>query len=229
MLFCLPYAGGSKSMYYSWKGLIDPLITLESLELKGRGKRYGEGFYEDFDEAVDDMFLSVKEKIIHNEYAFFGHSMGALLAYELYYRICDESLRKPTHIFFSGQKAPSAGRKEKKMHSLPDDEFLKEVVALGGTPGELLENKELMQLVLPILRSDFEINENYIYKERKDKIECDITVFKGKEEDMALEEILVWKTRGGRGFKIFTLEGNHFFINSNAKNITSIINSLLLR
>lgn len=228
MLFCLPYAGGSESMYYSWKKLINPLITLEPLELKGRGRRYDEGFYKDFDEAVDDMFLSVKEKITHNDYAFFGHSMGALLTYELYYKICDENLRKPTHIFFSGQKAPVLRRKNKKIHKLPDSEFLKEIVALGGTPEELLENKELMQLVLPILRSDFEINENYNYKERKDKIECDITVFKGKEEDMTLEEILDWRTRGDRDFKIFILEGNHFFVNNNSQNITSIINSLLL-
>jgi len=227
ILFCLPYAGGSEVMYYSWKKYLDPYIELQPIELKGRGKRFNEDFYTDFNEAVDDIFQSIKDKIICSEYAIFGHSLGSLLAYELYYKICDQNLTKPRKIFFSGNIAPSAEKEQKNFYLLPDDEFLKEIINLGGTPEELLESKELLQLVLPILRSDIRINESYIYKGREDKIECDVAIFSGRKEDVTLDELLMWKNHCNRGFKMYTLEGDHFFINNNVKEITSIIGSLL--
>jgi surfactin synthase thioesterase subunit len=227
ILYCLPYAGGSKSIYYGWKKHLDPSIILEPIELKGRGRRYDEGFYQDFDESVSDILLSIKNQIVNNEYAIFGHSFGSLLAYELYHKICDENMMKPKHMFFSGNTAPDSSRKINILHTLPDNEFLKEVIDLGGTPQELVENNELLQLVLPILRNDFRINESYIYKERKDKIECDITVFSGKDEDIIIEELLAWRNHCCRGFKIHMLAGDHFFINNNVENITNIINYVL--
>ena len=229
ILFCLPYAGGSEAMYYGWKKYLSSSIRLEPVELKGRGKRYNEGHYESMDEMVEDVFLNIRDRILYDEYAFFGHSMGALLAFELYYRICAENLRKAAHIFFSGLPAPSVRKIKKKIHTLPDEEFLREVIDMGGTPEELLANKEWLQLVLPLLRSDFTINENYVYVERENKIECGVTVLKGSNEEMTLEELLAWKSHCVRGFKQYTLTGDHFFINDNAENITRIINSLLAR
>jgi len=227
ILFCLPYAGGSESIYYNWQKHLGSSIKLEPIELRGRGKRYNEDFYENFNEAIDDVFLSIRHKIAHNNYAIFGHSLGSLLAYELYYKICNENLIKPKHIFFSGNAAPSAKSEEKELHKLPDNEFMQEIINLGGTPKEVLENDELLQFVLPILRSDIKINEDFIYKERKDKIECDITVFSGKEDDIKLEELLKWRSHCSQGFKVHMIEGNHFFINSNIKSIMNIINSEL--
>jgi len=223
ILFCLPYAGGSESIYYNWQKHLDPSIKVEALALKGRGKRYSEDFYETFDEAVDDLFLNIKDKIAHGEYAIFGHSLGSLLAYELYYKICSENLMKPKHLFFSGNTAPSVKGGEKELHCLPDDEFMQEIINLGGTPEELLESKELLQLVLPILRSDIKVNEGYVYQERKTKIACDMTVFSGKDDEIKLEELLAWKSHGDQGFKMHMMEGDHFFINNNVENITKMI------
>ncbi|WP_329603986.1 thioesterase II family protein [Clostridium hydrogenum] len=113
------------------------------------------------------------------------------------------------------------------MYKLSDSDFIKEIIDLGGTPKEVIENKELLQLFLPILRSDFKILENYIYEERKVKIECDISILNGEQDDNTFEEILAWKKHGGKGFKIYNFEGNHFFINSNVENITKLINNTL--
>ncbi|TQR39693.1 thioesterase [Lysinibacillus sphaericus] len=223
ILFCIPYAGGPETIYYKWKNYLDASIKLEPIELKGRGNRYNEGFYTCFDEAVDDIFLNIKDKITHHEYAIFGHSLGSRLAYELYYKICDKNLAKPKHIFFSGNNAPSVMKEKKELHKLSDVEFMKEIIKLGGTPKELLENEELLQFVLPTLRSDIKINENYVYKERKEKIECDTTVFSGKE-DIPLKGILKWKSHCSQDFRIHMMEGNHFFINNNIGSITEIIN-----
>jgi len=227
ILFCLPHAGGSEAIYYSWKKHLHPAIKLEPICLKGRGRRYDEGFYEDFNEAVDDIFSNVKDTIMSDEYAIFGHSMGSHLAYELYYRTCDENLPKPRHIFFSGSAAPSVEKDREILHTLPDDEFLKEVIDLGGTPEELIESDELLKIALPILRNDFRIFENRIYEKRSKKIECNVTVFSGKEDDFILEELLVWRDHCSLGFKLHMLEGNHFFINDNIESITNIIKSEL--
>ncbi|CUU48846.1 thioesterase II family protein [Clostridium beijerinckii] len=226
-LFCIPYAGGSEVIYYKWKRYLNSSIYLEPIELKGRGKRFNEDFYENLEEAVEDILGNIKDNILYDEYAIYGHSMGSLLAYELYYKINKENLRLPKHIFFSGYKPPSIPRKERQIYLLPDDEFIKEVIELGGTPQEVEESKEMLQLFTPILRSDFKMLDKYIYKKKKDKIKCDISVLYGKEDDITLEDLLEWKNHGDKGFKVYNFEGNHFFINTNVENITKIINTVL--
>lgn len=229
ILFCLPYAGGSETIYYKWKRYIDPLIKLETIELKGRGRRYNEGFYETLDEAVEDILKNIKDKIMDDEYAIYGHSMGSLLAYELYYKIYNENVKMPKHIFFSGYKPPGISRMEKQIYLLPDEKFIKEVVELGGTPQEVIDNEEFLKLFTPILRNDFKMLEKYIYKEKKEKIQCDISILNGKEDDITLEELLAWKNHGDKGFKVYNFEGDHFFINTNVENITKIINTTLVK
>ncbi|HDR8111924.1 TPA: thioesterase, partial [Bacillus cereus] len=223
-LFCLPYAGGSEVIYYRWKKYLNPSIKLEPIKLKARGERFNEKFYETLEEAVEDTFQNIKGEIIDDEYAIYGHSMGSLLAYELYYKISSKNLRTPKHMFFSGGKSPSILRREKQLHMLSDKEFIKEVIDLGGTPKKLAENEELLQLFIPILRSDFKIIENYIYRDKKEKLQCDISILNGKEEHITIEEMLAWKNHVDKELKIYNLEGNHFFINTNVESITGIIN-----
>lgn len=186
ILFCLPYAGGSEVIYYKWKRYLNSSIQLEPIELKGRGKRFNEDFYENLEDAVEDIFENIKDKIVENEYAIYGHSMGSLLAYELYYKICNENVNIPKHIFFSGYKAPCISREKKQIYLLSDEEFIKEVIELGGTPQEVADNEELLQLYTPILRNGFKILEKYLYKEKKDKIKYDISVLIGKQYANAL-------------------------------------------
>ncbi|WP_291584166.1 thioesterase II family protein [Clostridium sp. UBA6640] len=228
-LFCIPYAGGSGLIFYKWKKYLNSYIQLEPIELKGRGRRFGEKFYETLEEAVNDIFEIIKVQIENEEYAIYGHSMGSLLAYELYYKINSENLRMPTHMLFSGHEAPNIERQERNIHLLPDDEFIKEVIDLGGTPEDISNNKELLDLFIPILRSDFRILDNYKYKEGRNKIHCDISIFNGKQDDISLEAILKWKEHGDKSFNVYNFEGNHFFINDNVENITKIINETLIR
>jgi len=227
ILFCLPYAGGSEAIYYKWKKLLDPSIELVPLSLKGRGKRFSEDLYQNLQEAVDDIFENIKERIVDEDYAIYGHSMGSLLAYELYYKISNQNLRKPTHIFFSGYIAPSIIRKRENTYALPDNDFMQKVMKLGGTPEELMNNQVLLQIFLPIIRSDFKMLESYNYEKRENKIDCDVSILNGKQDFIKLNEILAWKNHVSRGFNIYNFEGNHFYINSNVENITNIINNTL--
>lgn len=228
-LFCLPYAGGSETIYYKWKSYLQPLIEVLPIELKGRGKRFSEVFYENLEEAVEDIFENIKDKILDNDYAIYGHSMGSLLAYELYYKIYNENAKVPKHIFFSGYKAPSIIRERENTYTLPDYDFMKKVMELGGTPDELMNNQELLQIFLPIIRSDFKILETYNYKKRKEKIHCDVSILNGRQDSINSKEILAWKDHVCGDFKVHNFEGNHFFINTNVENIAKIISNTLVK
>lgn len=227
-IFCLPYAGGSAVTYHKWKKYINPLIKVEPIELKGRGRRFFEVGYDTLEEAVEDIFGIVRNKIEDEQYAIYGHSMGSILAYELYHKIDSQNVIKPKHIFFSGHGAPNSEKKEKGIHLLPDEEFIKKIISLGGTPEEVINNRELRNLVIPIIRSDFRILDNYKYKDGRDKIHCDISVFNGKQDDISMEAILKWKEHGDGNFNVYNFDGNHFFINNNVKDITKLINETLM-
>lgn len=226
ILFCLPYAGGSETIFYRWNNYLNTSIKLYPIGLKGRGQRFNETFYESLKEAVDDIFNEIKDMIYH-DYAIYGHSMGSLLAYELYYKINEMGAKKPMHIFFSGYKAPNIVRKKEYIYTLSNYDFMNKIIELGGTPKELLKNKELLEIYIPILRNDFKIIETYEYKQKIDKIGCNISVLNGKQDSINLEDILAWNKHSSKKCRIYNFEGNHFFINNNVENITSIINSTL--
>lgn len=226
ILFCLPYAGGSEAIYYKWKEFLDQNIELLPIELKGRGRRFNEEGYKTFKEVIDDIFETIRNKVLDDNYAIYGHSMGSLLAYELYYRMDEEGLRIPKHMFFSGNLAPNRIKKD-HLDKLPDHEFINEVVKMGGMKDEIIQNEDLMNIFIPILRNDFKIINNYHYVQRKNKISCSISVLNGKGDSFTREDILEWKNHCDKETRIYHMDGNHFFINDHAKTITQIITDTL--
>jgi surfactin synthase thioesterase subunit len=228
-LFCLPYAGGSSNIYSRWGKCLNQSIKIHPIELAGRGKRYADRLYDNIEQAFDDVYKIVEENIDDSslDYAIFGHSLGGLIAYELIHRIKLEAKRQPIHVFLSGAKAPHFNKDNDKTYDLPDDKFKQRVLELGGTPREVLENDELLDVFLPILRADFKVNETYEYVERQAKIDCDITVLSGKKDDMKLNEIVEWRKYTAGKCNIFMLEGDHFFINTNSDDVIKIVNNTL--
>lgn len=229
-LFCIPYAGGSEAIYSRWYNYVNSDIKVEPIPLKGRGSRFGEEFYSTMEEAVDDIYNIIKDKITVEEYAIYGHSMGSVLAYELYYKIIKEGKNKPRHIFFSGRRAPNTINENKNSisYKLPDDKFMNKIVEMGGTPKELLENKELLEIFTPILKNDMKILEEYKYKERKEKIKCNISVINGTYDNVKYHQKVAWKDLCEGQCQLYDLKGNHFFINDNVENISNIIEKNLL-
>lgn len=227
ILFCIPYAGGSAMLYTKWKKYLDASIEVYPLELTGRGKRFKEPFYANVTEAVDDLFPKIKELSHKAPYALYGHSMGSILAYELYYRIEELKHPKPVHLFFSGRIAPHIVRDERPIYNLPDDEFVAKIIKLGGTPREIFENIELQNFFVPIIRNDYRLIDTYKYIARDTKIDCDLTVLAGKEDDMTTEEIEGWRLHADQSCRIHYFQGGHFFINEFTSDIVEIINDSL--
>jgi surfactin synthase thioesterase subunit len=228
-LFCLPYAGGSSAVFNKWRQYLDKRIEMHAVELAGRGRRIYDPLYDSIEEAVDDVYNIVKGLLDETPYAIFGHSMGGIIAYELAQKISTLKQPPPDHIFFSGRGAPHVPRNNNKMfHKMPEKEFKKEIIDLGGTPKEFFDHPELIDVLLPTLRSDFKIAETYEKSKDIKPLNCDITVFIGKEEDVKAEQMHGWKEHTNKICTIHYFEGEHFFINEKMEKIVKIINNQLL-
>ncbi len=230
-LFCFPYAGGSATFYSRWADHLNPSIDIQQVELAGRGKRIYEPLYRDLKEAIDNVFHLIKDQTRIYRYALFGHSLGALIAFELAMKLKEQGFPSPEHIFFSGRGAPHVPRsKDRKIyHQLPDDEFRESIVELGGTPKELFDYPELLDILLPTLKNDFRISETYRYDHYEDAapFDHDITVFLGKDENITPEQMAGWRQHTRNVCSIHYYDGGHFFIHEKVAETAAVINRTL--
>lgn len=228
-LYCFPYAGGSASLFSKWKPYLDPLIELKPIELAGRGRRIHEPVYNSVSELIDDVFNLIRDEIDDSPYVFFGHSMGGMIAYQLAQEIRKEHLLEPLHIFFSGRQAPHIKKdNEKLIHLLPEKEFIAKIITFGGTPAEFFNHPELMEVFMPVLKSDFKLAETDFSNNEINPLNCNITVFFGKDEGLTSEQCDTWKKHTSKICSIHYFNGGHFFINDQTKQIVKLINNTLV-
>lgn len=230
-IICLPYAGGSSSVFSKWNKYISPDIEIVAPELAGRGLRCREDFYSSIQSAAEDIYSIVSEKCYNDKFAIFGHSMGCFIAYELYRRICSEHClkRNLVHIFMSGNYAPHLNNDEKhrtEYYKLGIDGLKKEVMRLGGTTADIFENPLLLNYFFPIIRSDYYITETYQMEEFKEFC-CGCTILNGVDDDLSLSDLESWKKYSPCGFAIKNFPSNHFFINDNCGMVIDYINNVL--
>lgn len=225
-LFCFPYAGGSSFIFNSWSKTIAENVELVAIQLPGRANRMTEKPFTNVESLVEVL----TEKILpftSMPFAFFGHSMGAIISYELAVNLMKEVSIEPIHLFVSGRSAPHLAAREKITYNLPDKEFIKEIAKLNGTPKEILQNAELLELLFPLLRADFELVETYGFKNHA-PLNCPISAFGGSDDDeVPVEDVKAWKQHTVSDFKLNILEGDHFFINHFGDFFTKTISSEL--
>ncbi len=226
-LYCFPYAGGSSAIYSGWKKQLDKDIELVAVELAGRGKRIYEPLYNSIDEAVEDVYKLLKNDLNGSPFGFFGHSMGGIIAFELAHKLRKMNLKQPNVIFFSGRGAPHVPKSDDKeiYHKLPDDKFREKILDLGGTPKEFFEHPELLEVLLPMLKSDFKIAETFSSSAEITPFDYDINVLIGKEEDVTAEQMHGWKEHTSRICTMYYFEGGHFFINEEMEKVVDIVNN----
>lgn len=228
-LFCLPFAGGTAAVFNSWKKFLDKHIDLKPIELSGRGKRIYEPLYQSVNDAVDDVLNIIKSDITSVPYAIFGHSLGGIIALELAYQIREKQLSSPFHLFISGRGAPNIPDDEEEIwHNLPDEQFKENILKLGGTPKEFFDHPELLEVILPMMRSDFKIAETYQFKGEVKPLHYPITVFVGKDEDVNALQMHTWREHTKKICSLHYYEGDHFFINDYTENIVEIVNYTML-
>lgn len=212
-LFCFPYAGGSAFNFMPWRAVLDPSIEISAVQLPGRGARIA-----DAPIASMSTLLKMLAPVItqHSElrFAFFGHSVGALIAFELARYLQLHGVRGPERLFVSGCQAPQYRSPTRNLHELPDAAFLDELKNYNGTPAEVLENRELMELILPSIRADFALAESYAYRSGP-LLHAPLSVFAGKDDDnKASGQVDGWKRETVGDCRISWFDGGHFFVNT---------------
>ncbi len=147
-------------------------------------------------------------------FAFFGYSLGALISFELTRYLRHNGMPEPEHLFVAAHRAPQMARRSKTIHALEGTEFIQALHQLGGTPEAVLQNQELMEMMSPMLRADFQIYETYDYKNDQ-PLACPITAFGGELDRTVSEaELAGWSEQTSSTFQLSMLPGGHFFLQS---------------
>lgn len=228
-LFCFPYVGGSAALYRLWPAKLGEQVEVLSVELPGRGRRFGEKLISSLDELVPTFHQAILP-YLDKPFFIFGHSMGALIAYEWTLLLEKEGKHLPSALILSAFGAPHVTPPPKrKLHLLSDSEFLEELEHLKGTPKEVLQHRELMSILLPMIRSDLKMVENYPYP-KDQKISVPVKVLGGRQDPQVdLSRLEAWKDLAGSSFSLQLFEGEHFFIQSARDRVLESISDEIYR
>jgi medium-chain acyl-[acyl-carrier-protein] hydrolase len=221
-LFCFPYAGGSALIYRKWADQLPSNVEVCPVQLPGRGARLREAPFTNLVPLVERAAVELAP-LLDKPFVFFGHSMGAMISFELARRLRSDHRVEPAHLFVSGRRAPRIPIEDAITYNLPAPEFIEELKRLNGTPREVLEHPELMQLMMPILRADFEISQTYRYQ-ASSPLTCPITAIGGIQDDEVPREYLqAWRDETASSFKLRMLPGDHFFLQTSESLLLGIL------
>jgi medium-chain acyl-[acyl-carrier-protein] hydrolase len=209
-MFCFPYAGGGAQMFSGWPAQLPKDIEIFGVQPPGRGSRIGEPFIRKMSVMAEEVVQAILP-LLNRPFIFFGHSLGALLSFEVTHRLQAVRARMPVHLFISGVGAPHLPPIAAPIYQLPDDEFMQKLREYNGTPPEVFDNVELLQFLLPILRADFEVADTYRCKSRV-PIGSPITVLAGSDDrETPPDYVQAWRQHTSAVFRSEMFPGGHFF------------------
>ncbi|KAJ9472607.1 PKTS1 [Diplonema papillatum] len=220
-LFCFAHSGAGPQVFHSWRDLLDPHTELVAINLPGRNDRTSEANVTDLQLLVAQVMNALfSSGALALPFAFFGHSFGALVAFETAMKLAERSAPTPMHIFVSAVEAPSSLAKRDtpegdKMVHLSDDAFLSGLLKWGVLPKEI-EGDELRAAVLPALRADIQMFEDYVGSTEKLTANTTMSVIGGETDgSVSHEGLAAWKSHGNVTDVLF-LEGGHFYFDSDS-------------
>jgi medium-chain acyl-[acyl-carrier-protein] hydrolase len=224
-LFCFPYAGGSVASFAGWAARLRSVeVTIIQLPRRRTG--------------IGDRLTHVRDVVRHlgpaleplmdAPFAFFGHSLGSLLAYETACHLRARGLRLPAQLYVSGHRAPHLPDTGVITKDASDEAFIEFLVTLGGTPPEMLANRELMDVLLPILRADIDLCRTYAWASEP-PLACPITVFAGEDdEEGAAPYVTAWQLHTTHTLRTLRCPGGHFFLQTAAQSLLSALDASLV-
>ncbi len=214
-LFCFPHAGGAASAYFAWGAALDG-VDVAAVQLPGREGRLAESPETDMATLLDRLAGALAATLDGRPFAFFGHSMGAVLAYETARGLRRRGLPEPVHLHVSGRRAPTLPVTEPPLHPLPDDAFIAELNRrFGGLPAAILAEPDLLALFLPTLRADITLLERHSFH-ADPPLALPITAYGGQDDRQTPPESLDgWAALTTGPFAARLLPGGHFFLHEN--------------
>lgn len=220
-LLCLPHAGGSASYYHPMAQALAPGAEVLAAQYPGRQDRYAEPPVESIAELVERIVEAVGGDD-DRPLALFGHSMGAVVAYESALRL-ETAGRTPVRLFVSGRRAPSADRDGRALHRASDAELIDAVRRLDGTDRLVFEDEELVQLVLPALRGDYTALETYVPRPGA-RLACPVTVLTGDADPVTpVAEARAWADHTDGPTELCVFPGGHFYLNDRPGEIVDVV------
>jgi nonribosomal peptide synthetase protein BlmIV len=222
-LFCFPHAGGSAAVYRSLSRELSGNIQVCPVELPGRERRGAEAPFRNARALVDALVHFLRFELEKGPFALFGHSMGARVAFELTRALARAGVSSPRALIVSGCPAPELVDPRPKLAALPRERFIAALRELNGTPREVLENEELMQLLLPRLRADYALSEGY---ELDDLTAVDVPLLAvggSDDPEASVAELEAWRARTSRNFTLRMLPGDHFFLHTARSELAAVL------
>jgi medium-chain acyl-[acyl-carrier-protein] hydrolase len=211
-LLCFSYAGAGSSVFYGWDETIPPHIEIDVVVLPGRDSRFSELPYRDMPELVSDLTRDLGP-VLRFPFALFGHSMGALIAFEFARKLRALGFRQPSHLFLSGMTSPDTYTPSESIHNLPYESLIERLKQMSGIPNHILHNDEFMRVFEPAIRADFEMCYRYEFRQ-EEPLDCSLSVFGGMDDLITENDLLLWQKHTKRQLKLRMYNGDHFFINT---------------
>ncbi len=220
-LFCFHPAGGNALFFHNWAKELHPSIEPILIQLPRRGSHLGKPLLTRMDPVISYLSKAILE-YCNKPYYFFGHSLGALIAFELTHALQKNNKPLPYCLFASGKSPPHLSSNKSTYH-LSDRDFIDAVKQYNGLPPEILNENSLMDLFLPVLRADFEILETYVYQDRA-PLFCDLIALGGIDDPIVQPNFIKeWQNYTSKSFNYHLLPGDHFFIKAKQDNVLNII------
>jgi len=210
-LFCFPYSGAGAFVFRAWLRSFPAHIEVCPVRLPGRESRIDEPLITEM-QSLAQMTAAGLRPYLDRPFAFFGHSMGALLSFELARYLRRHHGISPVRLFVGGHGAPHLANDDPPMYDLPEIEFVTKLRDMNGTPEEVLDDAELRQLILPTLRADFAVCETYVYED-DEPLDCPISAFGGAQDTyVSRQDLEAWRAHTASHFAVRVFPGDHFFL-----------------
>jgi medium-chain acyl-[acyl-carrier-protein] hydrolase len=221
-LFCFPYAGGAASLFRNWSESVPTDIDVCAVQFPGRGSRLLEPPFTRLPPLVEALEQAL-HPLFDKPFALFGHSLGALVSFELARRLGARYRIRPVRLIVSAAPAPQIPRRGLPIRDLSESELSAELRRLNGTPGELLNHKELMDIALPLVRADLGLYQNYLYSSEL-PLACPISAYHGiNDENVKRCDLEKWRDQTTGSFSIRSFPGDHFFLRTAEKALLKTI------
>jgi pyochelin biosynthetic protein PchC len=224
-LFCFPHAGGAASYFHPWSASLAPGIEVLAVQYPGREDRAVEPCVTNIPDLADQIHAALRPSLPRT-FAFFGHSMGAILAFEVARRIAREEGRGPAHLFVSGRSAPPRHRHQ-NLHLAGNPALIAELRSLGGTDPRILQDSEVLELIMPAVLADYTASETYRFAPG-DPLSCDITAMTGDHDLMVTAgDAAGWSAHTTGAFNLRVYPGGHFYLDDCRARVLEVISSSL--
>lgn len=229
-LLCFPFSGGGASFYRPWIAALAPTIEVIPVQLPGREERFTSPAFDRMAPLVAALVAEVVPRLRDCPFAVFGHSMGALVAYEFARACALERGLHAVHAFVSGQLAPHLRALRGPMYDLPQGAFVDRLRSLGGTPDAMLASAELMEAFTPLLRADLAVGDTYEAPFDNERLTCPVTAFFGRDDVLTTPAgVRDWQAVTAQPFAAHEFPGGHFFLNDHRDALLHVIRTSLMR